>query len=307
MCKKLTFVLAMLAIAVPTSAIERGIFNEGDSYPGDNILLKVDIDANGSTGPNHTQPGWTAWEMPEYWSSFGPVTKNFGSVIVTLDGVTATGGGGHLAGSRDRIHDPVSNCDCDFPLMYKDLVYVPHTASCMGEDYFEVAFNFGPSHAGETYQFTFWGWDVAFGGSGYGSGSAAPPNSKWMAWSATNPDQWLNANGYPSGYDCPNTPGESNMPADLMALTELALAQGRAPWLTCFDDSHGMTFAATLEAQLDESGRTTIYGWADMQSMVGSQHAVLNGFMISVPEPATIALLGLGGLTIPRKRRHKKT
>jgi hypothetical protein len=241
MCKKLIFVLAMLAMVVPAT--------------GDSIILKVDIDAYGYTGPNETQVGWEAWEMPNYWGPFGPVTKDFGYgsglPIVQIDGVTKTAGSGNLGGSRDRWGGATDACDCVIGEMLSDLVYVAHTATGMGKDYFKVSFNFGSQRANQEFDFTFWGWDPAF------SMGPAPPDSKWMAWSTTDPNQWLTDNGYydPNGYGYPSGT-DSNMPAGLMAIVNsggvdpnppgMALLQGDAPWVINYNDPLVMIFASTV-------------------------------------------------------------
>jgi len=312
MCKKLIFVLALVAMVSPALAIQRGHYSEG-AYPGDQILLKVDIDAQGNTGPNDTQAGWTAWEMPTMYGDFGPVAKNFGygtgMPLVQIDGVTKTGGAGKISGSRDRVDGGDLTNPNDLTNVLSDLVYVKHTAAGMGKDYLKVSFNFGAAYADYEFDYTFFSWDPAFKGSGIAAfgGAGEQVDSKRVAWSTTNPATYAD-NSDPNGYGYPATPyvpgvTESNMPAGLLAVSEIALEQGTAPWLSAYDDAYGMLYSATLRARLDATGRIAFYGWADMLSQSGSQHAALNGFMISIPEPATIALLGLGGLALIRRKR----
>lgn len=320
MCKKLILVLAIAAMVSPAWAIERGTYTDpGDQpYPGDGVLLKVDIDASGNSGPNDTQAGWEAWEMSGYYGPIGAQVKNFGIgtglPLVQIDGVTWASGAGNLGGSRDRLDGAAveTAADGDMANMLSDLVYVPHTTTGMGKDYIKVSMNFGSDYAGTDLQITLWGWDPAFAGNGlegYG-GAGEPEGSKIVAWSTTNPDDWLTNNGYdPNGYGYPAGPyevgvTESNMPAGLQALVgDSAIELGTATWLSIFDDAMGMTYASTVEVTLDENGQIALYGWADMLTGTGSQHIALNGFMISVPEPATIALLGLGGLALIRRKR----
>jgi len=143
------------------------------------------------------------------------------------------------------------------------------------------------------------------------------PNSKYGVWSTTNPTTWLNANGYsgqngdPCGYgpikatDPVTTIVDSNMPD---GLADLVAAQGgRASMMSPADgsgadwvlgDQHGVSFYATTNS----SGAVSIYGWIDNTDWTGSAHMPLNGFMV-IPEPATGALLGLGGLALLRRKR----
>jgi hypothetical protein len=316
MCKKILFVLALLAMVSPAMAIIRGHYIDSDVYPdghpGDNIILKVDIDANGYTGAGHTQDGWTGWEAENYWGAWGPFTRDFGYgtglPYVQIDGIQ-DGTGGNIGGSRNRTTPaavPGSSInDNDFALVYKDLIYVA-TSGNMGEDFLKIDMLFGDDYANLDLQVTLFCWDPAFKGSGIPGfgGAGEPPDSKYVAWSQTNPDDWLAANGYPDGYGFSSTPGESNMPsglADLVCCT--VLQHGTATWLTEYDDAYGMLYSCTCEVTTDEYGQLTLYGWSEMLSSAGSAHVSLNGFIISLPEPATIALLGLGGLALIRRKR----
>ncbi len=142
-----------------------------------------------------------------------------------------------------------------------------------------------------------------------------------MTQSTTNSQSWLNANGWGEGgmgepnggygpINQPQPPNpataltDSNMPPGLAAV---ALAHGDRifmmepdegpPWM--LGDEHGAQFYATT----DEDGAINIYGWIDATDWSGSMHMPLNGFMV-IPEPVTVALLGLGGLALLRRRRR---
>lgn len=299
MCKKfiisICFILAMLVIAVPASAYEGIIGQQGMTYY-DHILLKVDID---DPDTSDTQTNWDAWTMPAHWGPFGPINKVFttsiGNITVQLNG-HKDGAGGNLGGARTRVVGP--DLTNDFGKVHQDLTYVAHGSSGLGMDYLQFDFLCGVANAGRTLEFTFWGYDDAFSHAG------EPPDSKWAAWSTTEPRSWLTANGYPDGYQPGGTPPDSNMPAGLKALTlGRALQMGNNTWISEFDNRYGMSYSSTFEVTLNELGRATIYGWADMTNWTGSQHVAVNGFAISIPEPTTVALLALGGLALLRKRR----
>jgi len=305
MCRKLVFVLAMAAMVSTVLAVNvNDTFQETNGSTTLISILKVDIDAQGNTGPNDTQVGWEAWEMDGYYGPLGAQLKNFDGKICQLEGYTWSGGAGNLGGSRDRVDDTI-NDNSDFGGMLSDLAYVAHTTSGMGKDYIKLTIRLGAAYANRNLDVSVWSWDPAFAGSGLYGGAGEPEGSKVACWSTTNPSQWLTDNGYdPNGYGYSSTPGESNMPAGLAALVgDSAIQLGTAPWLSDLDGAHGNTFASTVNVNTDSIGRVILYGWADMLYETGSQHIAINGFAVSVPEPATIALLGLGGLALIRRKR----
>ena len=86
------------------------------------------------------------------------------------------------------------------------------------------------------------------------------------------------------------------------------LLLGRAPMLGLAPEllenayAYSVTFTLNVPTNATGVGVLVVYGWNDMNEWAGSFHMPLNGFMV-VPEPATVALLGLGGLALLRRKR----
>jgi hypothetical protein len=183
------------------------------------------------------------------------------------------------------------------------------------------------------YLFRLWSYET----TGTWTVSSANPNDKWGVWSTLNPVNWLGANYAPvqpgeppnGGYgpkwrtgDPPTT--DSNMPnvistVDGSNMYDAAIGNGKG---TRFNMDSGAadkgdiplgdwlvitcaSFYATTNPYLNPDypgGDITLYGWMDATDWGGSMHMPLNGFEV-VPEPATVVLLGLGGLALLRRKR----
>jgi len=140
------------------------------------------------------------------------------------------------------------------------------------------------------------------------------PDSKFGVWSTLNPLDWLTNNGYPIGYgpkfsvDNPVATTDTNMPAAMQALAlgthgkrfELACTQGDA---NNFVGRKNVPYMAKIcNVTTASNGSLVLYGWIDPTDWGGSMHMPLHGFLV-VPEPMTVALLGLGGLALIRRKR----
>jgi hypothetical protein len=235
--------------------------------------LKVDINGeNPDHDPCRTQPGWEGWDFPRA-PTLITFTKAFtiggDKVSVELKGVKNDGS---MPGSRMRTEEGIENLG----RVHQDLFFVATTGAGVnkvGLDYIEMTINMSASQADKTFQITTWSYDTAF--NTYHDSSM----DDYAAWSLINPSTY-------GGYD----PCGPRPLIPYLARTFLGGGEHDA-----------YQYSSTFEVTLDSLGKVTIYGWWDGESWQGSYHMPLNGFMI-IPEPMTVALLGLGGLALLRNR-----
>jgi hypothetical protein len=302
MCKKLIFCL-MLVVTLGVSALANPIT---DTNP-----LKADICSfpSGATVANPALPGWQAWDIARSWTS--PVSKTFDMGGTPFDWPTA-----ELSSYRKAI-SPYPDNTGGGRERNGGMVYVAGTGEYatdgkgLGTSYLKLSLT--NLTAQTDHVILLWSWER----EGVWSNSSDNPNSKFGFWGTQNPITWFNANnrtglnGEPNGYYALVGSGltDSNMPAELLATGDRIFMQSPlnddigADWLV--GDAHYAKLVVNSGGTPGEhDGAITLYGWIDPGStMGGSMHMPLEGFMV-IPEPATVALLGLGGLALLRRRKR---
>jgi len=154
------------------------------------------------------------------------------------------------------------------------------------------------------YKISLWDYEAV---GVWNNGTDAP--AKYAQWSTTNPNAWLTANYNGTSGECPMggygpIPGsaDSNMPAGLKALCQ-ASARVDMDSPDAYAHEGWNANKAVIRATADGDGTIVIYAWMDgVKVWGGSNHVPVEGFYV-IPEPTTIALLGLGGLALIRRKR----
>jgi hypothetical protein len=307
MCKKLSIFCLMLAViaALSTQALAE--------YVSTTNPLKADI-IHAPTTSQVAISGWQPWAVANDWTS--PISKEFPIGAYPWENPVA-----EVSSYRKGI-SPYPNITGGARARMGGLLFVAGTGEYstsgkgFGTTYLKLQItNLQPQVNHTLY---LWGWET----EGTWVVNTNNPNRKFGFWATTNPLDWLNANGYsglngePNGYhpkggypDYPIPPGttESNMPAGLYA-------QGSRFFMQMPDtDNWSVGATAIPKATLiinsggtlgvDGSGSITVYGWMDATDYGNSLHMPLNGFYL-IPEPTTVALLGLGGLAMLRRRKR---
>jgi hypothetical protein len=283
MCRKLLilcFALAVIAMSTPVSA--------APSYA---TPLKIDLNGTTGTSLGQTQAGWQGWDFVN-----SPTTNTFtkawtiggSKVSVELKGVKNDGSN---PGSRDRLNLP----DTKLGNVHEDIFFVSTTAAgvgLLGLDYIQVSLSMGAAQAGKTFGIRTFSWDSAY------NTSNDSYNDDYAAWGVVNPS--TNGGYHSYRWDDPCTPGDENgiIKRNIPMLAEWNM-QGAPPRK---DNTVGAyQYSGYFETTADSTGKVVIYGWFD-GSLQGSYHMPINGLTV-MPEPATVALLGLGGLALLRRRK----
>jgi len=255
--------------------------------------FKIDFNGEGTGQTGRTQPTWQAWDFDRAPTT-NVFTKAFtvggDKVSVELRGIKNDGSN---PGGRNRATLGPS----ELGQMHQDLFFVATTGSGVGlagKDYIQVKLSLGSAYANKTYKITTWAWDTAFNTFHDSS------QDDYSAWGVVNP----NTNG---GYrvtmwDDPATTDVNE--AGIYKCNVPTLARGwmgvgappSDPTITAY------TYSSSYTVMTDGTGAVTIYGWWDGDRWQGSYHFPINGLMM-VPEPTTVALLGLGGLALLRRRK----
>jgi hypothetical protein len=304
MCKKLS-VFCLLLVATVASAAD--ITNTNP--------LNVDIDGENTVT---SQAGWSSFVVPRDFAAGAPqsVTINNGGTPSTWPTVEFTYYQplGNVGGSRNRSGGMAFN--------QKPSTFGTQAGGAgFGRSYSQVKVSGSGTNpavkANTEYTILVWSFET----SNVWTLNSENPNSKYSVWSQLNPNTWCvnnhyaGVNGDPNGYPAPwigtghDPCTGSGMPSTMATAAGIgtdyatrvfmqspdAAWQGGSNWL--LGDPHYGKF----KVMSDSAGVITFYGWMDASDWGGSQHVPLNGFIV-MPEPATVALLGLGGLLLRRKR-----
>jgi len=294
MCKKLIVLLVVAALSTPVMAAYVGLANP----------LYVDLDGGGVVTP---KAGWQGWLFASNWT--GPAAATFSN----------PGGGlsqqpiAQLEVYRNNQANPAAGASRN-----RDggMAFVAGTgdfsATTQGYGVNYLKLTLSQLKPDTLYAIDLWSYEK----TSVWSMSTANPDSKFVAWSQTNPKSWLDGNytypgngetmvggGYGPKWQGGPATTDSNMPAGLKAtmLARADMSATQMPDMT-WDMLGENTGRAKTHVMTDDDGIVTLYGWLDATDWAGSAHVPLEGFYV-MPEPMTITLLGLGALALIRRKR----
>lgn len=243
------------------------------------LILQRDFD--GDSGD--TQVGWERHDITDLDVGLDfSTTSTVGGKTITINGT------GNSMAALDRGNPNNSQPNFD---VYQDSTYTTRNpAGGFGRHYLEIIVS---GLAGDT--------DYLVRPFHYDQNNAG--DDGWMAWGTENPAAWLDAN-VGDGESYQPAEGGTNNP-----IPTLARGPMTGPWPGNFFDepeAGGLHYSSAFWLTSTPGGTLTFYGWADADSYSTQDISMINGLQITIPEPASMILLGFGGLMLAcvvRRRR----